>query len=172
MSFDMPFGSGGRSKETINQEIDTLVEPMDPQKPESVLFHFYLFILKGDCDQAWKLFSKYSQQKILDTTYDEMKETDEFYLQNEITSKGDLRKAFETNAPGLKGAFWLPFAMESYVDFIVELAEFQVRQIKTNKALLEIVFKRTDGLDVKIPINMVYEEASWRVGMVESVDDF
>jgi hypothetical protein len=162
--------------EEIQVEIDptsleALVDPLDKEKPDSVLFHFYLNIMKGDCAEAWKMFSKYSQQKILDTAYDEMKETEEFYMQNDITSKADLRRAFEENFAPLKETFWLQFAMNSHADYMVEFADYRTKNIKGNKALVEAVLKRTDGQETKLPFNMVYEDSSWRVAMIETADD-
>lgn len=155
----------------INKEIDGTVEPFDPEKPESVILHFFLFILKGECDTSWKLFSEYSQQKIIDNTYEDMQNSDESYLQDEISSKEDLKKAFEDNNKILKEAFWLPFAMNSNADYMIEFAEYNVESKKDNKAIVEAIFKRHDGLESKLPFKMIYENSSWRLGIIESAED-
>lgn len=153
------------------EEIDSMVEPLDPDKPESVLFHFFLFVLKGECDKAWKMFTRYSQHKIIDGCYDEMKETDDFYLQNEITSKKDLRRAFEENHLGIKEAFWLNFAINCSADYMVELGEFKTKTNDDKKAIVEVILQKTDSSKVRLPFNLVYEDDCWRVGMIESMDN-
>ena len=171
----MHFNGDSLEKKEIDKnqddEIAKIIGTFDPEKPDKVLLYFYVYIMKGECDKAWALFSKYSQQKILETSYDEMKESDEFYLQNEITSKMDLKKAFEENNPGLKEAFWLPFAVNSYAEFLIEYADFNVKIKKDNKALVEAVLKRTDGVESRLPFTMFYEDSSWRVGMIETADE-
>lgn len=168
MNFDLNKPSNGKIENNVVSELDEIVPPMDPEKPESVLFHFFLFILKGECNLAWKLFTRYSQQKILDTSYEEMQNNNEFYFQDEITTKEDLRRAFEENHKGLKQTFWYNFAIGASVDYMVEYAEYRPKAIKNNKTIVEVVFKRKDGLETKIPFQMLYEDTCWHFGLIET----
>lgn len=152
-------------------EINALVDPIDVEKPESVCFHFFFYLIKGQCDLAWDLFSKYSKQKIIDIIYDDIKETDEFYMQDQITNKMDLKKAFENNHHSLRKTFWLNFAEDVKLPYLIEYAEFRPRTIKGNKAFIDAVFKLKDGTESKAPFLMVYEESSWRFALMESSDE-
>ncbi|MGD9579887.1 MAG: hypothetical protein AB7V50_00805 [Vampirovibrionia bacterium] len=152
-------------------EINSLVEPLDLERPESVCFHFFFYLIKGQCDEAWSLFSKYSKQKIIDNIYDDIKETDEFYMQDQITNKVDLKKAFETNHPSLRKTFWLSFAEDIKLPYLVEYAEFRTKTIKGNKAYIDAVFKLKDGKESKAPFLMVYEDSLWKFALMESVDE-
>lgn len=152
-------------------EINALVDPMDVAKPESVCFHFFFFLIKGQCDAAWRLFSKYSKQKIIDIIYEDIKETDEFYMQDQITNKMDLIKAFETNHHSLRQTFWLNLAEDVKLPYLIEYAEFRPRTIKGEKAYIDAVFKLKDGSESKAPFLMVYEESSWRFALMEASDE-
>lgn len=151
-------------------EVNAMVDPFNKDKPESVCFHFFFFILKTQCDEAWNLLSKYTKQKFLDIVYEGIKETDEFYMQDEITNKEDLRKAFESNNPDLKESFWQQFSEDVKLEFLVEYAEFRPKLVKGEKAQVDAVFKLTDGSETKAPFNMVYEDSCWRMAFMESLD--
>lgn len=152
-------------------EIDSMVMPFDSEKPDSVLFHFFLNLLKGYCDKSWRLLTKYSQQKMLDGLYEEMENKDVFYFQNIITKKDDLRRAFEENQKDLKEQFWREFAINCSADYMVEYGEYRTKAIKNNKTIVEVAFKRIDGMETKVNFQMSYEDSSWRVAMVETANE-
>ena len=151
----------------FNNQADPLLGPIDKEKPDSVLFNFFLYILKGQCDLAWDLLTKNTRQNLLDSCYDEMTSKQEFYLQDEITTKDDLKKAFENNHPGLKTTFWLSFAVHTSADYLVEYALYRIKFVKDKDAVVETVFKRKDGQEIAIPFNMLYEDSSWRVALTD-----
>lgn len=152
-------------------DINALVEPFDPEKPDSACFHFFFNMIKGECGESWGLLSRYSRQKILDNIYTQVQETDQFYMQDKITSKEELRKAFANNDQDLKKTFWLTLAEDVKLPYLVEYAEFRTRTIKENKAQVEAVIKLKDGSETKIPFGMIYEEGCWRLAFMEAAED-
>ena len=151
-------------------QLDEMVEPLDIERPESVCFHFFFFIIKGQCDLAWNLLTKYSRNKIVDITYEEIQSTDEFYMQDEITNKEELRNAFESNSPDLQETFWLQFAEDVKLEYLVEYAEFRPRSVQENRAVVDAVFKLKDGTETKAPFRMIYEDSSWRMSLMEAAE--
>lgn len=171
MSMDKDNNLTPDKNEDTFADINALVEPFDPKKPDSVCFHFFFYMIKGECDQSWNLLSRYSKQKVLDNIYTQIQETDQFYMQDKITSKEDLRKAFVANEQDLRQTFWLTLAEDVKLPYLVEYAEFRTRNIKENKAQVEAVIKMQDGSDTKIPFGMVYEDACWRLALMESAEE-
>lgn len=152
-------------------DINALVDPFDPQRPESACFHFFFNMIKGECGNSWSLLTRYSKQKVIDNIYAQLQETDQFYMQDKITSKEDLRKAFENNNQDLKQTFWLNLAEEVKLSYLVEYAEFKTRNIKENKAQVEAVIKLVDGTETKIPFTMLSEDSGWKMAFMEANEE-
>lgn len=144
------------------------IEPFNPDKPENVLFYFNLYMIMGKCGASWELLSKYSKHKILDLLYTTLQESQEELSQQYIVTKDDLKLAFENDDKWLKEYFWQDFVIKSNALFIVEYAQLKSKIIDTNKSQVTATFTNKIGSESKIVIEMLYEDLSWRVGLIET----